>query len=62
MEVRGLLELEGLRAGEGVVIARGRVRGVTIIVTYHPGARLRSVSRDGFATQVREALEDEVAG
>ena len=55
-EVRSLLGLESLGGGAGVVIAAGRVHGVSLVATYHPGAHLRGVSREAFAAQVQAAV------
>jgi hypothetical protein len=55
-EVRGLLGLAGLQAASLPVIASGRVRGVTVVATYHPGAHIRGLSRDRFAAAVAQAI------
>lgn len=55
-EVRDLLGLNTLSPAPRPLIARGRVRGVAIVATYHPGARLLGVSRDAFAKAAADAL------
>lgn len=55
-EVRDLLGLRDLRSGSKPSIAAGRVRGVTVVATYHPGARLAGTTRDDFAAAVAQAV------
>ena len=57
-EVRVLLGLESLVPATKPVIAAGRVRGVTVAATYHPGAHLRGMTRDDFAAAVTRAVTD----
>jgi len=49
-EVRDVLGLRDLRSGSVPVIGSGQVRGVSIVATYHPGARIRGLTRDVFAS------------
>jgi hypothetical protein len=51
-EVRELLGLRDLQPGTKPIIAAGRVRGVTVVATYHPSARLPGTTRDDFASAV----------
>jgi hypothetical protein len=53
-EVRDLLGLRGLRPGSLPIIAAGEVRGVSFVATYHPGARIRGLTRDAFAAAVAD--------
>ena len=55
-EVRSLLRLESLAPATKPVIAAGRVRGITVAATYHPGAHLRDVTRNDFAAAVAHAV------
>lgn len=57
-EVRELLDLRMLREGTKPIIAAGRSRGVTVVATYHPGARLAGTTRDDFAAAVLAAARD----
>jgi hypothetical protein len=51
-EVRDLLGLRDLQPGSLPVIASGQVRGVKVVASYHPGARIRGLTRDAFADAV----------
>lgn len=55
-EVRDLLGLHELRSSSKPIIAAGRIRGVTVVATYHPGARLPGTTRDDFASAVAQAV------
>lgn len=57
-EVRDLLGLHGLRPGSLPIIASGRVRKVSVIATYHPGAHIRGLTRDAFAVAVAQAARE----
>lgn len=55
-EVRSLIGLAGLQTSSLPVIGTGRVRDVTVVATYHPGAHIRGLSRDRFAAAVGQAM------
>jgi hypothetical protein len=59
-EVRVLLGLESLPPARKPAIAAGRIRGVIVVATYHPGAHLLGTSRDDFAAAVRDAVVNAV--
>lgn len=55
-DVRARLGLDGLDTNWAKpVIAAGRVRGVSVVYAYHPGAHLRA-SRDSFADAIASTL------
>ncbi len=58
-EVRTLLGLAGLVPAVKPLLATGRVNGVTVVATYHPGARMPGTSRDDFAAAVAEAVRSQ---
>lgn len=53
---RELLGLQGLTEGVKPVIAFGKVRGIAVVATYHPGAHIKGGTRIGFAAAAVEAL------
>ncbi|HEX7948877.1 MAG TPA: hypothetical protein VF494_00905 [Candidatus Limnocylindrales bacterium] len=61
-DVRARLGLEGLDTRQtSPVIAAGRLRNVSVVYSYHPGAHLRG-PRSAFAAGVRDALERQAPG
>lgn len=54
-EVRDLLGLRALHPGSLPIIASGKIRDVTVVATYHPGAHIRGLTRDAFAEAVVRA-------
>jgi hypothetical protein len=57
-ELRDLLGLTMMTPAPRPLIARGRVRGVAIVATYHPGARMKGVTRDDLAQSAADALNE----
>ena len=61
-DVRRLLGLGELDPRVTPIIASGRLRGKTIVASYHPGAHLKGVTRDAFAaaiaTEIRKVEGD----
>ena len=55
-ELKDVLGLGDLSPGSKPVLAGGRVRGVTVVATFNPGARL-GISRDSFARSVAAAVK-----
>jgi len=57
-DVRQRLGLERLEHLSKPILAAGRSRNVAIVATYHPGARMKGVTRDSFASQVADQLRN----
>ncbi len=51
-DVRERLGLEHLERRSRPILAAGRVTDAVVVATYHPGARMKGLTRDDFAAQI----------
>lgn len=51
-DVRERLGLQHLERRSTPILAAGRATDVTVVATYHPGAHIRGLTRDRFATEI----------
>jgi hypothetical protein len=51
-DVRERLGLEHLERRSTPILAAGRVNDVAVVATYHPGAHIKGLTRDDFASQI----------
>lgn len=61
-DVSERLGLDRLNRRSTPILAAGRAREATVIATYHPGARLKGITRDDFATRIATEIRNVEGG
>jgi hypothetical protein len=52
------IRLGDLPLGNVPVIAAGRIHGLTLVASYHPGAHIKGLTRDRFADLIVAAIRE----